>query len=139
MSILASSVAFIYKCLRPIIFRFDSEYVHDRFTKAGEFLGSTNVARSVIKWTLLTENPSLKQEMRETVFENPIGLAAGFDYEARLTQILPALGFGFGTVGTITNRSYEGNPLPRLGRLVKSRSLLVNKGFKSSGIKNILN
>jgi dihydroorotate dehydrogenase subfamily 2 len=71
-------------------------------------------------------------------FENPVGLAAGFDYKAELTQILPALGFGFETIGTITNESYEGNPLPRLGRLPKSRSLFVNKGFKNEGIDAIL-
>jgi dihydroorotate dehydrogenase len=62
-----------------------------------------------------------------------MGLAAGFDYEARLTQSLFPWGFGFQTVGTITNNPYEGNPRPMLGRLPKSKSLMVNKGFKNLG------
>jgi dihydroorotate dehydrogenase subfamily 2 len=81
----------------------------------------------------------LQQKLAGINFENPIGLAAGFDYEARLTRILPALGFGFGTVGTITNMAYAGNPKPRLGRLPKSKSLMVNKGFKNEGANKIIN
>jgi dihydroorotate dehydrogenase subfamily 2 len=71
-------------------------------------------------------------------FSNPIGLAAGFDYNAQLTGILSSIGFGFETIGTITNMPYEGNPMPRLGRLPKSKSLMVNKGFKNKGAKNIV-
>ena len=64
-------------------------------------------------------------------------MSAGFDYEARLTQILYSLGFGFQSVGTITNLPYEGNSKPRLGRLPKSRSLMVNKGFKNLGVEKM--
>lgn len=71
-------------------------------------------------------------------FQNPIGLSAGFDYEARLTQIIPDIGFGYETIGTITNKYYEGNEKPRLGRLNKSRSLMVNKGFKNPGIDSVI-
>jgi len=60
-------------------------------------------------------------------------LAAGFDYDADLINILPSVGFGFNTIGTVTHLSYQGNPSPMLGRLPKSKSLLVNKGFKSKG------
>jgi dihydroorotate dehydrogenase subfamily 2 len=81
---------------------------------------------------------NLSQTVHGITFESPIGLAAGFDYEARLTQILPALGFGFETVGTITYSAYEGNAPPMLGRLPKSRSLMVNKGFKNLGAQATL-
>ena len=77
--------------------------------------------------------PILQQSILGINFSTPIGLAAGFDYEAKLTQLLPSLGFGFETVGTITNLAYCGNPSPRLGRLPKSKSLMVNKGFKNNG------
>ncbi len=85
------------------------------------------------------ENESLSQTINGIYFKNPIGLAAGFDYRGKLITILPSVGFGFETVGTITNRPYEGNPKPRLGRLVKSRSLMVYKGFKNEGIRTIAN
>lgn len=75
----------------------------------------------------------LQQKIAGITFDGPMGLAAGFDYEARLTQILPSIGFGFQTIGTITNLPYGGNPRPMLGRLPKSKSLMVNKGFKNDG------
>jgi len=76
---------------------------------------------------------NLEQNIAGTKFKNPIGLAAGFDYDGRLTQILPSFDFGFETIGTITNLPYGGNQKPRLGRLPKSKSLMVNKGFKNLG------
>lgn len=48
---------------------------------------------------------------------------------------MPSIGFGFNTVGTITNLPYGGNPKPMLGRLPKSKSLMVNKGFKNKGAR----
>lgn len=126
----------IYKyVLMPLIFLFDSENVHDFFTNLGETLGKHKVLNYLIKLFFVNKNPSLNQNIAGINFENPIGLAAGFDYGAKLTQILPSLGFGFETIGTITNLPYEGNLKPRLGRLIKSKSLLVYKGFKNEGIK----
>ena len=123
--------------LRNIVFLFDSEKVHDFFINLGEKIGKSYFLKRLLKSMLVKNSNSLKQSIIGINFRNPIGLAAGFDYNASLTQILPNIGFGFGTVGTITNKSYEGNPKPRLGRLVKSKSLLVNKGFKNEGIKVI--
>ncbi len=124
----------IYKqVLRPIIFLFNSEIVHDFFTTFGDFLGNSYL-KVVIKWIFYHKENILFQELFGIKFENPIGLAAGFDYKAKLFNVLPFLNFGFETVGTITNGPYEGNPRPRLGRLVKTKSLMVNKGFKNEGI-----
>lgn len=80
----------------------------------------------------------LWQHIHGISFENPIGLAAGYDYNAELGAILGDIGFGFETVGTITRHPYKGNPPPRLGRLLKSKSLMVYKGFKNPGIQQIL-
>ncbi len=132
------SFGILYRLLRPILFLTDSESIHIHLTRFGEFLGRSWLLRSFIGWGFRTRDSRLEQTIHGIPFPNPIGLAAGFDYEARLPGILPALGFGFGTVGTITNHSYEGNPGPRLGRLVKSKSLLVNKGFKNLGIQATL-
>lgn len=112
--------------------------MHDFFTVFGEFLGKFKLLRRLTKIFLGFESKSLSQKINGIYFKNPIGLAAGFDYQARLTQILPSIGFGFETIGTITNKPYQGNPKPRLGRLVKSQSLLVNKGFKNQGIDKVI-
>ncbi len=123
---------------RPIIFRFDSENVHVFFTNTGEWMGRSRLMTGIFHAAFRVDNPALAQTVAGIRFENPVGLAAGFDYRAQLTDILPAIGFGFGTIGTITNRPYEGNPAPRLGRLIKSHSLIVNKGFKNDGIDAML-
>lgn len=127
----------LYRFFRPVIFLFDSEKVHDFFTSSGETLGKYKFFKYLIKLFFGNNNSTLKQRFVGINFENPVGLAAGFDYGAKLTQILPSMGFGFETIGTITNLPYEGNPKPRLGRLIKSKSLLVYKGFKNEGIKMI--
>lgn len=124
--------------VRPILFRFNSETIHEKLTSQGEVLGRSKMARTALGNLFKPDNTFLCQKVAGIEFPYPIGLSAGFDYKAQLTQILPSLSFGFGTVGTITNSAYAGNPGPRLGRLVKSKSLLVNKGFKNFGIKQVL-
>lgn len=124
--------------LKPVLFLMSADFVHDRFLMIGEFLGSNEISKSFMKRLFGYENKGLEQKLAGISFKNPIGLAAGFDYNANLTQILPSVGFGFMTVGTVTNMAYEGNPMPRLGRLPKSKSLLVNKGFKSEGAKSVI-
>lgn len=127
-------IAFIYqKIIKPIFFLFDAEYIHQTHTFFGELLGKTFI-KNYLNWKLNYQSQiKLKQKIAGINFSGPVGLAAGFDYEAKLTQILYSLGFGFQSIGTITNLPYEGNPRPRLGRLPKSQSLMVNKGFKSLG------
>lgn len=111
--------------------------MHEALVDFGEILGNTFL-KNIITKLFRVSSPILRQRIKGIDFENPVGLAAGFDYEAKLTKILPAVGFGFQTIGTITNFPYIGNPRPQLGRLVKSRSLLVNKGFKNQGIDKIV-
>lgn len=129
-------VVYLY-LLSKIIFLFNSELMHDLMTIIGEYIGKVGFLRKTLSFLFNVKSPILKQKIKGIVFENSIGLAAGFDYQARLTQILPSVGFGFETIGTITNLPYEGNPKPRLARLLKSKSLMVNKGFKNQGINEI--
>jgi dihydroorotate dehydrogenase len=137
--VVINTEAILYKgIVKPVLFLFDSELVHEAMTYFGELLGKSKTARDILKNIHKCDNKSLRQEVCGIKFRTPIGLAAGFDYKARLTQILPSIGFGFGTVGTITYNAYEGNPKPLLGRLPKSKSLMVNKGFKNDGVKAII-
>ena len=132
--ILVKSVGFAYQnILKPLYFLQDPEKVHHSITTLGEKMGEIPFVRNISSWTFAGSHPSIEQTTDGMYFRSPLGLAAGFDYEARLTQILPSLGFGFHTIGTITNMPYDGNPTPRLGRLPKSKSLMVNKGFKNDG------
>lgn len=127
-------IGFLYRhFLKPLLFLADAERVHGTMVRFGGLLGKSSFVKNVFKKTFCGRNIYLNQNVAGLNFARPVGLAAGFDYEARLTQILPALGFGWMTVGTITNKPYAGNPKPRLGRLPKSKSLMVNKGFKNLG------
>ena len=123
---------------RPIIFLFPSEPMHEIALRLGYLLGRVPGIAKAATWLFRTTHPQLSTVVAGVSFENPIGLAAGFDYRAELPRMLPALGFGFGSVGTLTHEPYEGNPKPRLGRLVQSQALLVNKGFKNDGVTQTL-
>jgi len=130
----------IYKrILKPILFKLDPEYVHDRFTSSGRIFGKSKLLKNAISKLYRYHSNMLEQNICGIRFNNPVGLAAGFDYNGNLTQVLSSVGFGFESVGTVTYSCYEGNTKPRLARLPKSQSILVNKGFKSDGIHKVLN
>ena len=129
----------IYKhILKPVFFSQDPEKVHNHISKTGEMLGKYSILRSLTTTFTRYSNPHLSQNLLGIEFENPIGLSAGFDYDGYMAEILPYVGFGFNTVGTVTAKPYEGNKPPRLKRLPKSKSLLVNKGFKSEGVDAVI-
>ncbi|MDD3662438.1 MAG: quinone-dependent dihydroorotate dehydrogenase [Candidatus Pacebacteria bacterium] len=124
--------------LKPILFLFKADDVHSLFLRMGRFLGGIKIKKWLINKILSYQGPSLNSQVLGIDFRNPVGLAAGFDYDADLIEILPSVGFGYHTIGTVTYLPYEGNPRPMLGRLPKSKSLLVNKGFKSRGVEVVL-
>ncbi|MBP6060836.1 MAG: dihydroorotate dehydrogenase (quinone) [Candidatus Pacebacteria bacterium] len=124
--------------VKPILFLFPADSVHEFFLRTGKIFGGCDLIKKIFKKIWAYEDPSLEQNICNLNFKNPIGLSAGFDYDADLVKLLPSIGFGFHTVGTLTNGAYDGNPAPMLARLPKSQSLLVNKGFKNKSIKKVL-
>lgn len=125
--------------LKPILFMFDPENVHDWFIKIGKMLGSNKATRWATGICFDYANPILEQKILGIKFKNPIGLAAGFDKNAEMIDIMPAVGFGFTEVGSVTGRECVGNAKPRLWRLPKSRSLIVYYGLKNNGAEEIAN
>lgn len=129
---------FLYKAIfKKIFFRIDPEIIHDKMIQVGRFLGSNLFTRGIIVFLFSYSNKRLEQNILGIAFPNPIGLAAGFDKNALLTDILPSLGFGFAEVGSITGEPCEGNPKPRLWRLKKSKGLVVYYGLKNEGCEKI--
>lgn len=128
----------IYKnILKPVFFLIDPETIHDGMVRAGRFLGCNYLTRRLTAQLFSYSNPGLEQVVCGVKFQNPIGLAAGFDKNAKLLDILPSVGFGFTEVGTITGEKYMGNPKPRLWRLKYSKSLIVYYGLKNDGCEKI--
>ncbi len=117
---------------------FDPEWVHDFITSIGEFLGKYSLSKFLVSRLFSYKNPVLEQELWGIKFKNPVGLAAGFDKDARLYSVMGSVGFGFSEIGTVTLDSYKGNPKPRLYRLLKSKGLVVYYGLKNIGAKAII-
>lgn len=130
----------IYKtAIKPLLFRADPEKVHDRIIKIGSFLGRCAATRKLAAISFCYRHGSLIQTIDGIKYLNPVGLAAGFDKDANLTEIIPAVGFGFEEIGSVTALPCLGNPKPRLWRLPQHSSLVVNYGLKNEGCEAIAN
>ncbi len=123
--------------LKPVFFRNDPEVVHDHLVRIGGKLGKSAIGRGLTADFFDYQDVRLSQHILGIDFKNPVGLSAGFDKNAELTDILPSVGFGFAEVGSITGERCEGNPKPRLWRLPKSKGLVVYYGLKNDGCEAI--
>lgn len=129
-------LAYVY-ILKPILFCIDPEKIHDQMVRVGVFLGSTALGKFLTRLAFGYSHPSLRQEIAGIVFENPVGLAAGFDKNAKLTNILSEVGFGFMEVGSITGEPGAGNARPRLWRHPEQKNLRVHYGLNNDGAQKI--
>ncbi len=123
----------MYKLVRSILFNVDAEKVHYWVMKRLNFAYSIGLFRSLLKSMFVTEAPSLERTLWGIKFPNPVGLAAGFDKDAKYTDALACLGFGFIEIGTVTPRPQPGNPKPRLFRLPADSALINRMGFNNDG------
>ncbi|MEM9948038.1 MAG: quinone-dependent dihydroorotate dehydrogenase, partial [Cyanobacteria bacterium P01_D01_bin.36] len=78
-------------------------------------------------------SPSLSQSLWGLSFDNPLGLAAGFDKDGTAARAWPLMGFGFAELGTVTYYAQPGNPKPRMFRLISDKAALNRMGFNNSG------
>ena len=89
--------------------------------------------RALLSWMTRVDDPALRVKALGLQFPSPLGLAAGFDKDARGIDALFALGFGFVEIGTVTAQGQAGNPTPRMFRLVRDHALLNRLGFNNRG------
>ena len=126
----------MYKLLvRPILFLFDPEKIHDFIFSSIRNLFKIPGLKSIVKSSYSSNNPKLEKELFGLKFKNPVGLAAGFDKDAKLFNELSAFGFGFIEIGTLTPMSQDGNPKKRMFRLPKDSGLINRMGFNNGGVK----
>ena len=124
----------VYKSLvKPLLFRLDAERAHhlvfDNLRRAARLPGTKALLRQLYNF----QHPGLAREVFGLKFPNPVGLAAGFDKNAVLTDEMATLGFGFIEIGTVTPRPQPGNPAPRLFRLPADEALINRMGFNNDG------
>ncbi|KIC00190.1 dihydroorotate dehydrogenase [Flavobacterium sp. KMS] len=125
----------MYKLLiRPILFRFDPEEVHYFTFSFVRFISKIPGVSSIIKAIYKENDPRLEREVFGIKFSNPVGLAAGFDKDAKLYKELSDFGFGFIEIGTVTPVGQEGNPKKRLFRLKEDQAIINRMGFNNGGV-----
>lgn len=126
----------LYKGLiRPILFKFDPEKIHYFSFSTIKNVLSIGIFRQITRRFYCTKHAALERELFGLSFSNPIGLAAGFDKDAKLFNELSDFGFAFIEIGTVTPIAQEGNPKPRLFRLKKDQALINRMGFNNEGLE----
>lgn len=128
----------MYKIVRSILFLFDPEKVHYFTTDLLHFLLKIPGVKSIWKKMYVKEDPKLKREVFGLTFDNPVGLAAGFDKNASMYNDLAYCGFGFIEIGTVTPLAQPGNDKPRLFRLKPDQAIINRMGFNNGGVEEVV-
>ena len=130
---------FDYETIKKIMFNFEPETAHC-IAEAGlkvlpycRFINNYMVERNFVNHEMLT------QDLFGTTFHNPIGLGAGFDKNATVVKAMPAMGFGYTEIGTMTPRPQDGNAKPRLFRYPEEQSIQNAMGFNNHGSHEVIN
>jgi dihydroorotate dehydrogenase len=127
----------VYKSiLKPLLFKMNAEKAHHLTFAWIKRTFNLPFARTVIQRQFAYDDPILEREVFGLRFKNPVGLAAGFDKDAKLIDEMDLLGFGFIEIGTLTPKPQEGNPKPRLFRLPQDLALINRMGFNNGGVKD---
>ena len=123
----------MYKWLKPLIFRTDPERAHYATMGVLKFACALPGGAALLRAAFRA--PKQEVAVWGLRFPNPVGLAAGFDKDARWLRELGVLGFGFVEIGTLTPVGQSGNPQPRLFRLPADRAILNRMGFNNGGVE----
>ena len=130
----ATYSATMYKSIiRPLLFKYDPEKVHHFTFKSIRLLSGIGLTK-LLKPVFNVEDKRLERTVFGLKFKNPVGLAAGFDKDAKLFQELSDFGFGFVEIGTLTPKPQDGNPKKRLFRLKEDQAIINRMGFNNGGV-----
>ena len=122
----------MYRFIRPLLFLVDPERVHHLVFSSLKLL--VPFVKGILKLVYDVNDPLLERKLLGLTFKNPVGLAAGFDKDAKLIDELACFGFGFIEIGTLTPKAQPGNEKPRLFRLPEDQALINRMGFNNGGI-----
>lgn len=123
----------MYRLFRPLLFLQQPEAIHYRAMRALQRSYKLAPLRAMMRGMFNIKDKRLERTLWGITFPNPVGLGAGFDKDARWTNELACLGFGFVEIGTLTPRPQPGNPQPRLFRLPSDSALINRMGFNNGG------
>jgi dihydroorotate dehydrogenase len=115
----------VFDLARPLLFALDPEQAHELTLKSLE--------AGVYPRPSAADDPRLAVAMWDMTFTNPFGIAAGFDKDARVSGAVLGMGFGHAEIGTVTPQPQQGNPKPRIFRLVRDKAMINRLGFNNGG------
>lgn len=115
----------LFRFARPILFALPPEEAHEVTLKSLE--------HGAYRRTTAADPASLRVTLAGLEFPNPVGIAAGFDKDARVPDAVLGLGCGFAEIGTVTPRPQSGNPKPRIFRLIANHGVINRLGFNNAG------
>jgi len=110
---------------RPLLLTIEPERAHEMTLRSLE--------RGLYPRQKNGDHPALAQSVMGLDFPNPLGIAAGFDKNARVPQAIRNIGFGYSEIGTVTPLAQPGNPGPRIFRLIRDRAVINRLGFNNEG------
>ena len=113
---------------------FDPEWVHHTVFKLIKVANKIPGVSSILRAVYIVKDKRLERDLFGLKFPNPVGLAAGFDKDAKLYQELSNFGFGFIEIGTLTPKAQDGNPRKRMFRLPEDQGLINRMGFNNQGV-----
>jgi dihydroorotate dehydrogenase len=123
----------LYRLAKPLLFRLDAERAHALGKRFLRLVAAMPPMARRLERRNRVDDPRLTQHLLGLDFAMPVGLAAGFDKDGEVVAALPALGFGFAEIGTVTPRPQAGNPKPRMFRYPEAESLQNRLGFNNGG------
>lgn len=123
----------MYSLVRKWLFNQDAERSHDIILAALQRFSRTPLS---LFWR--QRLPAKPVTVMGLKFDNPLGLAAGLDKNARCIHAFEQMGFGFVEVGTVTPKPQPGNPKPRLFRLTQDQAIINRMGFNNEGVDALL-
>lgn len=130
---------FYTSVVRPVLFAIDPERIHTLTLRACEIAGGSGWLRRAARARWAFHDPRLSQTIAGIHFENPIGLAAGFDKNGHAIELMGELGFGHVEIGSISAYPSKGNPRPRLFRMRDDEAIVVNYGVPNEGADVVAN
>lgn len=125
--------------IKPLLFQMSAEEAHHKVFSCLKATLKSKFIRRLVSRSNQLKHASLKRECFGLNFDNPVGLAAGFDKDAKLFEELSCFGFGFIEIGTLTPKPQDGNPKPRLFRLPQDEALINRMGFNNEGVEAAVN
>jgi dihydroorotate dehydrogenase len=128
----------LYKLIRHFLFLFSPEKAHYIAADLLSFFLKIPGVKQLFRSFFSINDNTLKTNVFGLIFNNPVGLAAGFDKNAAYYNDFSNLGFGFIEIGTVTPLAQEGNPKPRLFRLKSDNAIINRMGFNNGGIEEVI-